>query len=230
MLRREYDQQHRSTLTTVGVIIFVCVFITVSFFAVSVIFPSSSDEDADPAAQKPYQVPCIDADNYPLQASQIQFRVLNGSQLAGYATAVGEALSNKGFSVVVVDNTATTNDSQIRFGKNAIAAAYTLAGYFDTPTLIYDDRQDGLIDVVVGRGFTELKDSDIVQTADASQPLSAPSYCVHIDDITPQPALKHDTSLVAAYVDNKPPEAATDSSDSDTGSSSDNADSAGAGE
>jgi hypothetical protein len=200
VLRRVYDDQHHRTLFTSFVFIFVCAFICVTFFALSVFFPPSTSADSVPENQKPYDVPCLDPDTQPLAHDGISLRILNGSGMAGLATAVGDALILRGFSIIDVDNApSVVNDNQIWFGENAAAAAFTLAQHFDGATMIEDDRTDGMIDVVIGRGFTNLKESELADAATSSGSLEAPSYCIHKTSVRKQVALDHDVKKVPAY-------------------------------
>ncbi|OXN00081.1 LytR C-terminal domain-containing protein [Bifidobacterium vansinderenii] len=102
-----------------------------------------------------------------LNPSTINVRVLNGTDKAGLADAVSESLTNRGFVSKGVSNypgTATIKRTEIRFGKNTINEAYTLAGHFNDAILRMDDREDKLIDVVIGSTFSDLVDEDKIAT------------------------------------------------------------------
>ena len=47
----------------------------------------------------------------------------------------------------------------IVFGKNGVNQAYTVASNFTDAMLVMDDRQDQLIDVIVGATFENLQDT-----------------------------------------------------------------------
>lgn len=99
--------------------------------------------------------------------SIINVRVLNGTDKVGLADAVSEALTNRGFVSKGVSNypgTVTIKRTEIRFGKNTINEAYTLAGQFNDAILRMDDREDKLIDVVIGSTFSDLVDEDQIST------------------------------------------------------------------
>jgi hypothetical protein len=199
ILRTQYLDERNSTHFAAAVIIFISVAL-ISFFVSMPIFFGSANTSKVSKAQEKYQLPCFPIDTSPIQPSNISLRVLNGTDKSGFAIAVGDSLSTRGFSVVEVDNSPIiTNDTQIRFGKNAIVAAYTLADNFDNATLILDDREDGLIDVIVGRSFVDLKELDLVQSATSSDPLVVPEDCHVADEITPIKALQHDTEKVKPF-------------------------------
>ncbi|PWG66963.1 LytR C-terminal domain-containing protein [Bifidobacterium callitrichidarum] len=101
----------------------------------------------------------------------VGIQVLNGTDHLGFASAVGNALTKRGFSVQFIGNyqvkkgkvmVAKTDVERttIYFGKNAVNEAYTLAGNFTDATMIMTAREDQLIDVVLGATFTDLQDTN----------------------------------------------------------------------
>ncbi|MEE1295807.1 MAG: LytR C-terminal domain-containing protein [Bifidobacterium sp.] len=99
-----------------------------------------------------------------LDNKSVTVRVLNGTSSTGFAQAVASALENREFVVQSVDNYDKSNveRTQIVFGKNAIAQAYTLAGQVPDAELVMDDRQDKLVDLVLGSSFNNLTDTKSV--------------------------------------------------------------------
>ncbi len=61
-----------------------------------------------------------------------------------------------------VDNydSAKVERTQIVFGKNAIAQAYTIASNFPDAQLVMDDREDKLVDIILGATFKDLEETD----------------------------------------------------------------------
>jgi hypothetical protein len=129
---------------------------------------------ATPSAEPNYgnTAPCAVKDgdgktNYVAYGS-VGIRVLNGTTHSQFAKSVGEALTNRGFSVMAVENFKDRNGNMvdnvtrttIYFGKNAINQAYTLAGNFTDATMIMTKRTDQLVDVVLGATFSDLQDAD----------------------------------------------------------------------
>lgn len=93
-----------------------------------------------------------------MQNSQVTVRVLNGTKSSGFARAVGEALQNRQFALTSVSNYSTTDVKRttIYYGLNAIPQAYTVKANFTDATMVADDRQDALVDVVMGATFNDL--------------------------------------------------------------------------
>jgi hypothetical protein len=193
----EYVVEKRKTKFTLSVGVFVTAFLVVLYLTLALVFTNNTESFS---SQSAYPPPCIDDGILPATPSGVSVRVLNGTKNAGLANAVADALSLRGFSVIGTDNAnMVVDDTQIRFGMNATASAYTVAGNFVEPTMVLDDRTDGLIDIVVGRTFDDLIEQDLVSTFDRSKPLSAPKSCKPVSRIAPAPALQHDTSAVPAY-------------------------------
>ena len=88
--------------------------------------------------------------------ANVKVRVLNGTKFVGFAKAVSTALSNRQFKVTGWDNYKgkKVERTTIYFGKNAINEAYTLNTNFTDAVMVMDDRDDKLIDVVLGARST----------------------------------------------------------------------------
>jgi hypothetical protein len=196
-LKVQYQREKNLTVLITSVVTFLCIFLVVLFGGVSVFFSKSDNANS---AQTTYQLPCLSSGQKAVAASSVTIRVLNGTSLSGLGTAVSQSLQIRGFTNVPPVNSSTTDSTEIHFGLNAVPQAYTLAGNFLDPVLIVDDRKDGLIDVVVGRAFTDLQDKYLVTTMDTSQELKQPSKCVALADVHTNVALEHDATLVAPYM------------------------------
>ena len=96
----------------------------------------------------------------------VTIRVQNSTGFAGLGGAVGQALKNRQFVISTVETTLTPMErTTIYFGKNAIAQGYTVNANFTDSQLVMDDREDKLVDVVIGATFQNLKDLDDVPKA-----------------------------------------------------------------
>lgn len=100
----------------------------------------------------------------------VSIRVLNGTKFRGLARAVGEALNARGFNLTEVNNNKTSNIKRttIYFGKNAINEAYTVNSNFADAVMRMDDRQDKLVDIVLGSTFNNLRQKVDVPAAGAA--------------------------------------------------------------
>ena len=113
----------------------------------------------------------------------ITLRVLNGTKFSGFAKAVSDALQNREFNTQTPDNyTKKVERTMIVFGKNAINQAYTVASNFTDAQLVMDDRQDQLIDVIVGATFDNLQDTKKVPAA--GKEITSIQGCVAADKMT----------------------------------------------
>ena len=97
-------------------------------------------------------------------------RGLNGTKFVGFAKAVSTALSNRQFKVTGWDNYKgkKVERTTIYFGKNAINEAYTLNTNFTDAVMVMDDRDDKLIDVVLGASFNDLANKDSLPSGDTA--------------------------------------------------------------
>ena len=97
----------------------------------------------------------------------ITVRVLNGTGFPRLGRAVGEALKNRNFVINTIETyqTDSVERTTIYFGRNSIAEAYTVNANFTDAQLVMDDREDKLIDVVIGATFQDLTDLDQIPKA-----------------------------------------------------------------
>lgn len=120
--------------------------------------------------------------------NNVQVQVLNGTSFSGFASAVSEALQLREFSMQEVGNYTSTNVKRTRilFGRNSINQAYTLASNFTDAVMVMDDRQDAVIDVVLGATFENLKDlKDVPEAGTKIQDIEG---CVAADSMTDLPS------------------------------------------
>lgn len=160
--RRQYvrRRQTRVILTTVAAMVVVLIIALLMFFHVF-----SGGKKNAPAAQPNFGAAsvCAPADQSGTPAKyaqnpEVKIRVLNGTKSVGFAKAVGEALDNRHFVVTNVSNYTTQKIERttIYYGANAIDEAYTLNSNFNDAKMVMDNRQDKLIDVIVGATFNDL--------------------------------------------------------------------------
>lgn len=167
------NQKKRSVLTSVGIalaVIFV-IALLVQFHVFGI------NSTATPKDNPNYGVtaPCATKDKGSAKIPYVDnravaIRVLNGTKFRGFARAVGEALNARGFNLTEVNNNKTNNIKRttIYFGRNAINEAYTVNANFTDAVMRMDDRQDKLVDIVLGSTFTNLRPKVDVPAAGAA--------------------------------------------------------------
>ncbi|MFC3850720.1 envelope integrity protein Cei [Corynebacterium hansenii] len=110
----------------------------------------------------------------PAAPGDIPVRVFNANGESGQATEVSEGLVGLGFATVpegAVGNDPLTPDldlgcyGQLRFGAGFATHGATLHAVFPCLELIHDAREDGSVDVALGKGFRGLDDSGPVRAA-----------------------------------------------------------------
>lgn len=167
--------------------------LVVSFLFYFHIFGLGEIESTDSEPNYGITAPCSVADDDGNAATTvdnrtISIRVLNGTGQSGFALAVYEALENRNFKMQSYDNYSSTNVERttIYFGINAINEAYTLNNNFNDAIMVMDDREDTLIDVVIGATFDDLVDTTDVPAT--GSPIEDFSNCVAASDMTDLPA------------------------------------------
>lgn len=102
----------------------------------------------------PSPTPCVVQPAAAVTPAQVTVRVFNGGFTTGLATTEGHRLTEAGFKVTKVDNTDERIKGTIIRGSEKDADQVTLvASYYKEPTVEYDDRVDGTVDVMVGSDF-----------------------------------------------------------------------------
>lgn len=152
------------------------------------LFDDASEQEAQPNYGVP--APCVATGTQAVDPGKITVRTLNATGKQGLGNAVASALVLRGFKSQGVDNYPgddAVERTQIRFGRNAVAEAYTLLGNFSDAVLLMDDRDDVLVDVVVGNSFYSLLDEDQVTTLPGTT-LQSLKGCVAADQIADVPA------------------------------------------
>ncbi|MCO6559221.1 MAG: LytR C-terminal domain-containing protein [Bifidobacterium sp.] len=129
-----------------------------------------------PQAQTNFGAPLVCASNDPkkipatYQANNtVEVNVLNGTKAVGLARAVGDALTNRHFNVSGVGdfNSRKVERTTIYYGVNNVWQAYTVYSNFTDAKLVMDNRQDGVVSVVIGSTFSDLTKKGSVPTAGA---------------------------------------------------------------
>jgi hypothetical protein len=97
----------------------------------------------------------------PDQNKDVKIKIFNGTSQPGLAEKVGEDFSHRGFTV---DKKKANNPKAIggvavlRYGPSAVGAAWLLQAYFleEADTEYHRERQNDVVDVVVGKKFQQL--------------------------------------------------------------------------
>ena len=128
------------------------------------------------------EAPCPPVDTLPVALPSIQLRVLNSTGTSGLAGTTSTTLTAAGFVVLEAGNypMKVSGGARIQFGEAGLAAAYTLAAYLDTTTLILDTRQDATVDLILGTEWAGPLDPATV-VLDPTVPLVPITGCVPLE-------------------------------------------------
>jgi hypothetical protein len=100
--------------------------------------------------------PCVDqtVTKGQLQASQVVIKVYNGGDRKGLAADVGRSLRNKGFRVVLTDNTVEKIQKTVIVGADENnPEVLFVKSFFKQATIRADRRVDRTVDVLVGNKY-----------------------------------------------------------------------------
>lgn len=134
----------------------------------------------------------------PLSYDQVQVRIFNASGKSGLAGANQKVLAQRGFEILGTGNYDSTYDAglaagstlatnELRFGRDGVVAAYTLAAQFPEVEMVLDDREGATVDLLVGEAYERpLDEADVPLAAD--QPLTNVADCAPVDEVEPVPA------------------------------------------
>lgn len=190
--RKQYVRRRQNIVFGItGTVMVVALVVSLLFyfhiFGLGVVASSSDEPNYGVVA------PCsqTDDDGNPgttVDNRNINVRVLNGVGQQGFALAVSEALENRSFQVQGYANFTSSNVERttIYFGASTINEAYTLNNNFNDAVMVMDDREDTLIDVVLGATFEDLVDTSEVPATGTE--IEDFSNCVAVSDMTDIPA------------------------------------------
>jgi len=120
----------------------------------------------------------------PNDRAEVIVRVLNGNGVPGTATQVAAELAEWGYQILQTD-TAEPGDypevAVVRHGPRGVGEAWLVRANFAPPVRLDldPDREDEIVDVMVGRAFTQLLTLTEVHQAlaQAGQPTAPPGTC-----------------------------------------------------
>jgi hypothetical protein len=192
--QKQMHTRHRKRLVFLAMASGLVVVASLIYFTVGeIIFPAQTQGISSKISpQNDYPMPCLTTPVDLVDPGEIHIRVLNGTTKGGFARAVSNALALRDYSVLPPDNAPEhVQETYIYYGVNTIAHAYQLAREFYDPVLVLDDREDYLIDVVIGSKFDNLVPVESVAAVGSGVLISSPSNCVTPESITKPVAFAH---------------------------------------
>jgi hypothetical protein len=192
--QKQMRTKHRKHLTFLIMGSALVAVISLMYFIIGeIIFPAQTQGVSSKISpQNDYPLPCLEASADLVDPGEIHIRVLNGTTKGGFARAISDALALRDYSVLPPNNAPEyVQDTYIYFGVNTIAHAYQLAREFYDPVLVLDDREDYLVDVVIGSKFDNLVPAESVAAVGSGIQIVSPVGCVAPDSISKPVAFEH---------------------------------------
>ncbi|CAB4925162.1 unannotated protein [freshwater metagenome] len=148
-------------------------------FALSVLLRGQSSPEADEpgaVAASMAPLPCSTTMVTPAEVlprtSRVTINVYNGTKRQGLAGETAQALAARGFLVKEVANDPegqkVAGVAEIRYGPKGAVAAQLLSFYLPGAEMLPDDRSKKVIDVVIGKQYSEVQGEAQVAAALAS--------------------------------------------------------------
>lgn len=156
----------------------------------------------DPESSTMAAPPCAPPDTLPIAYTEVQVRVLNGTDRAGLANSTAAELAARGFTVVGTGNSPRPSaaTAEVHVGEQGVAAGYTVAAQIDGAIIQLDTRADASVDLIVGDAWTTMVDPGVVPL-DAAAPLEPVPGCVPVQEALatagPPPAIDGDEDPAA---------------------------------
>lgn len=99
----------------------------------------------------PEPTPCVTVAAELINVTEVSVRVFNGGFTSGMASRVSTRLEEAGFNIIKVDNIdeRVTEGVIVRASEDSQPGVRLVTSYFEEPTIEYDDRVDGTIDVLL---------------------------------------------------------------------------------
>ena len=140
----------------------------------------------------PSPTPCVVEEAELVNVTHVSVRIFNGGFTSGLANREARRLTEVGFKVIRVDNTdERIRGTVIRANENQTGQIRLVKSYFLEPTVEYDDRIDGTVDIYLG--------TDFLGANDGSDPANPPLFQVSAPDgqicVVPEPSPSPSPSL-----------------------------------
>ncbi len=100
---------------------------------------------------EPEPTPCVTVSTELVTVRDVSVRVYNAGFTSGLASRVSSRLKEAGFNILRVENAEerVTSGLIVRTSEDNQPALRLVASYFAEPTIEYDDRVDGTVDVLL---------------------------------------------------------------------------------
>ncbi|BDR55423.1 hypothetical protein KIMH_15340 [Bombiscardovia apis] len=176
--RRQFVRRRQKMVFTIAISTLAVILVVALVFTLSAV-RHSKKQTQQTKPNYGIAAPCAPANATVLNHPEVRVRVLNGTNKTGLGSAVMKTLRNRGFNMQGAGDFATKTElarTEIRFGANGISQGYTVAGQFSDAIMRMDDRQDDLVDVVIGATFNDLvKEKQVVGVG---KPIESFKECV----------------------------------------------------
>ncbi len=127
--------------------------------------------------------PCPPEDAMPVPFDEITVNVLNSTKTGGLGARTAEDIRAFGVNVETIDNASDLylGSAKVLVGVEYVDMAYTVADLIPDAQIVIDTRNEGVVDIILGSGFTDVRGEDEL-LLNPEEPIPAPSGCVPVAD------------------------------------------------
>jgi len=127
--------------------------------------------------------PCPPKGAKPVAYKKVTVNVYNTTDRAGLASATAAELEERQFKIGKTGNASPYSGvAAIVFGKQGIAAGYTVAAQVPGAVLRLDARKGASVDVLIGDGWSDIAATDDVDL-DPATAIPTPKTCTPLDEL-----------------------------------------------
>lgn len=159
----EYDERPRHTWrhvrTGVTLLILVIFVVGAAWYSWDIVSPG--DDDTTATSDESTSCPTLPVSEAP-DAEEIELNIYNSTTRGGLAQDVASQMRDRGFPILEVANDpleqSIEGPAEVRAGADHEAAASLVAAMVPDAVLVEDDRDSGVVDLVIGDAFDGLAD------------------------------------------------------------------------
>ncbi len=120
---------------------------------------------------EPAPTPCVTISADLVSVKDVSVRVYNAGFTSGLANRVGSRLEEAGFNVIRIENTEerVTSGLVVRLSKDNQPAERLVTSHFAEPTVEYDERVDGTVDILLASEEPAAGETPLSQVSSGEQ-------------------------------------------------------------
>lgn len=158
-----HRRQYRRIRTAITLVILTGIVVWAAWYAWHVVTePAATDDDSEPVVQTPVCAVTVPTEAPPPE--EISINVYNGTSRNGLASQVAREMREQGYVILDVANDplsrSITGVAEVRAANAENLAVQLIMSQFPGATFVPDEREDEVIDLVLGERFEAIGPQD----------------------------------------------------------------------